>query len=185
MLRFPHFLDNRFIDGGKVVSLTLRPSFTPKNHTVAYLVEALCYKPEGRGFKSRWGHWIFFNWPNPSSRTMALGSTQPLTEMNTRNIIISIITKRRRDSTVGIATCYCLDNRGVGVQVPIKSRIFFFPRRPDRLWGSPIQWVPRALSPRVKLPRLVADHSGPTSAEVKNSGAIPAPPIHLHDAVLN
>jgi hypothetical protein len=26
-----------------------------------------------------------FNWPNPSSRTMALGSTQPLTEMSTRN----------------------------------------------------------------------------------------------------
>jgi hypothetical protein len=25
--------------------------------------------------------WIFFNWPNPSSRTMALGSTKPLTEM--------------------------------------------------------------------------------------------------------
>jgi hypothetical protein len=29
--------------------------------------------------------WIFFNWPNPSSRTMVLGSTQPLTEMSTRN----------------------------------------------------------------------------------------------------
>jgi hypothetical protein len=29
--------------------------------------------------------WIFFNLPNPSSRTMALGSTQPLTEMSTRN----------------------------------------------------------------------------------------------------
>jgi hypothetical protein len=28
----------------------------------------------------------FFNWPNPSSRTMVLGSTQPLTEMSTRNI---------------------------------------------------------------------------------------------------
>jgi hypothetical protein len=27
----------------------------------------------------------FFNWPNPSSRTMALGSTQPLTQMSTRN----------------------------------------------------------------------------------------------------
>jgi hypothetical protein len=27
-----------------------------------------------------------FNWPNPSSRTMALGSTQPLTEMSTRNL---------------------------------------------------------------------------------------------------
>jgi hypothetical protein len=28
----------------------------------------------------------FFNWPNPSSRIMALGSNQPLTEMNTRNL---------------------------------------------------------------------------------------------------
>jgi hypothetical protein len=27
----------------------------------------------------------FFNLPNPPSRTMALGSTQPLTEMSTRN----------------------------------------------------------------------------------------------------
>jgi hypothetical protein len=28
----------------------------------------------------------FFTWPNPSSRTMALRSTQPLTEMSTRNL---------------------------------------------------------------------------------------------------
>jgi len=27
-----------------------------------------------------------FHWYNPSSRTLALGSTQPLTEMNTKNI---------------------------------------------------------------------------------------------------
>jgi hypothetical protein len=27
--------------------------------------------------------WIFFSLPNPSSLTMALGSTQPLTEMST------------------------------------------------------------------------------------------------------
>jgi hypothetical protein len=26
---------------------------------VAQLVEALCYKPEGRGFDSRWSHWNF------------------------------------------------------------------------------------------------------------------------------
>jgi hypothetical protein len=32
--------------------------------------------------------WIFFfNLPNPSSHTMALGSTQPLTEMSTRNLL--------------------------------------------------------------------------------------------------
>jgi hypothetical protein len=46
----------------------------------------LYYKPEGHGFDSRWGHRIFFNWPNPSSRTMLLESTQPLTEMSTRNL---------------------------------------------------------------------------------------------------
>jgi ABC-type enterochelin transport system permease subunit len=28
-------------------------------HMVAWLVEALCYKPEGRGFDSQRGHWIF------------------------------------------------------------------------------------------------------------------------------
>jgi hypothetical protein len=28
----------------------------------------------------------FFNWPNPSSRTVALGSSQPLTEMGIRNM---------------------------------------------------------------------------------------------------
>jgi hypothetical protein len=30
--------------------------------------------------------WIFFTWPNPSSRTMALGSAQPLTEISTKKI---------------------------------------------------------------------------------------------------
>ena len=52
---------------------------------VTQLVESLHYKPEGCGFDARWGHWIF-RWLNPSGRTMALGSTQPVTEMSTRNI---------------------------------------------------------------------------------------------------
>jgi hypothetical protein len=30
---------------------------------------------------------FFFNLPNPSSRTMALGSTPPLTEMSTRKFL--------------------------------------------------------------------------------------------------
>jgi hypothetical protein len=30
--------------------------------------------------------WILFNWPNLSSRSVALGSTQPVTEMSTRNL---------------------------------------------------------------------------------------------------
>jgi hypothetical protein len=49
------------------------------------VVEALCYKPEGRGIASRWGGFLS-NWPNSSGRIMALGSTQPLTEMSTRNL---------------------------------------------------------------------------------------------------
>jgi hypothetical protein len=46
---------------------------------VAQLVEAVCYKPEGHRFNSRWCH-------NPFSHTMALGLAQPVTEMGTRNI---------------------------------------------------------------------------------------------------
>jgi hypothetical protein len=41
---------------------------------------------------------------------------------------------RSRDSVVGIATGYGLDDRGVEVRVPIGTRIFSS-RRPDRLWG--------------------------------------------------
>ena len=44
------------------------------------MVKALRYKPAIRGFGSRWCHWNF------SRRTMALGSTHPLTEMSTRCI---------------------------------------------------------------------------------------------------
>jgi hypothetical protein len=44
---------------------------------------------------------------------------------------------RRRVSAVSIATGYGLDNRGVGVRVPVGSRIFSSPRRPERLWGPP------------------------------------------------
>jgi hypothetical protein len=40
---------------------------------LAHLVEALRYKPEGRGFDFQWCH-------NPSVRIMAMGLTQPLTE---------------------------------------------------------------------------------------------------------
>jgi hypothetical protein len=42
-----------------------------------------------------------------------------------------------RDGVVGIVTGYGLDDRGVGVQVPVGSIIFSSPRRADRLWGSP------------------------------------------------
>jgi hypothetical protein len=43
--------------------------------------------------------------------------------------------KASRDSAVGIATGYGLDDRGVGVRVPLGSRIFSSPRRPDPLYA--------------------------------------------------
>jgi hypothetical protein len=66
-------------------SLIILP-FKAKGHAGVWLVEALCYKPEGPGFDSRLGKWILFIWPNLYSRTMALGWTQSLTEMSTRNL---------------------------------------------------------------------------------------------------
>jgi hypothetical protein len=69
---------------------------------------------------------------------------------------------------VGIATGYGLDDRGVGVRVPVGSRIFSKSSRPAL--GSmqpPIQWVLRALSPGVKRPGREADHSPLTIAEFK------------------
>jgi hypothetical protein len=43
---------------------------------------------------------------------------------------------RSWDSVVCVATGYGLDDKGVGVRVPLGLRIFSFPFRPDRLWGS-------------------------------------------------
>jgi hypothetical protein len=44
---------------------------------------------------------------------------------------------RSRDSVVGIATSYGLDDRGVRVRVPVGSRIFSSTNRPYQLWGPP------------------------------------------------
>jgi hypothetical protein len=41
---------------------------------------------------------------------------------------------------------------------------------------SPIQWVPAALSPGVKLPGREVDYSPPSNVEVENFGAIPSLP---------
>jgi hypothetical protein len=45
---------------------------------------------------------------------------------------------RSRDSAVGTATDYGLDDREVGVRIPVGPRIFTFPCRLDRLWGPPL-----------------------------------------------
>jgi hypothetical protein len=70
--------------------------------TYTLKVTCLHLRAEGRGSLVCWGPYTasrkvagsipievieFLNFPNPSSRTMVLGSTQPLTEMGTRNLL--------------------------------------------------------------------------------------------------
>jgi hypothetical protein len=78
------------------------------------------------------------------------------------------------DSSVSIATSYGME-------------IFLFSTTSRLALGITqplIQWVLEALSPGVK--RLGHAHrSPPSSSEVKNGGAIPPLPIHLHGVVLN
>jgi hypothetical protein len=61
---------------------------------------------------------------------------------------------------IRIETGYGLDDRGVGVRVPVWPRIF------SSALGS-TQWVPGALSQRVKRQVREADRSPPATAEVK------------------
>jgi hypothetical protein len=70
------------------LSIHSPPKYLPKNlvgYAVARLVEALRYKPEGRGFIPD-GVIGIFHLLNPSGHTMALRSIQLLTEMSTRGI---------------------------------------------------------------------------------------------------
>jgi hypothetical protein len=76
---------------------------------------------------------------------------------------------RSRDSSVGIGTGYGLKDGGVGVRVPVGQE-FSFPMSSRPAVGStqpPIRWVPGAISSGVKRPGHEADHSHPTSAEIK------------------
>jgi hypothetical protein len=75
-----------------------------------------------------------------------------------------------RDSLVGIATGYGLDDQGSVVRIPLAGRNFQFSMSSRPALGPtqpPIEWVPGALSTKIKLSECEADHSPPTSSEVK------------------
>jgi hypothetical protein len=63
--------------------------------------------------------------------------------------------------------------------IPGRRKIFLFSIVFRPVLGHiplPIQWISGALFQKVKRQRREADHSSPTSAEVKNGTAIP--PLH-------
>jgi hypothetical protein len=70
-------------------------------------------------------------------------------------------------------TGYRLDGRG---PVPGRDKILLFSTTSRPSLGPtqpPIHWVPGAISLRLKRQGREADHSPPSSAEVKNGGDIP------------
>jgi len=78
-----------------------------------------------------------------------------------------------------------LENRG---SIPGRGRIFFATASRQVLGPTqpPIQWVPWALSPGVKLPVHDVDYSPRSSGEVKNAWSYTSPPpIRLHGVVLS
>jgi hypothetical protein len=76
-----------------------------------------------------------------------------------------------RDSSVGIATVYGLDDRGVGVRVPVGSRISLLHVVQTGSGAHPASYPmgTGGFSSGVKLPGREVDHSPPTSAEVKKT----------------
>jgi hypothetical protein len=61
------------------------PTYIAGGHAVAWWL--IHYAASRNVAGSRPDERDFLNWPNPSDRTMALGSTQPLTEMSTRSTL--------------------------------------------------------------------------------------------------
>jgi hypothetical protein len=81
-----------------------------------------------------------------------------------------------RDSSVGIATGYGLDDQGGGSSSPGRVKNFHFSISSRPALGStqpPIKWVP------VKRQGREADHSPPTSAEVKKMWIYTFTPLYV------
>jgi hypothetical protein len=76
------------------------------------------------------------------------------------------------NSSVRIAMGYRLDVRGL---IPGRGKRFLStPPYPERLWVPPsLSIIPRTLSAGLKRSGREADHSPPSSTEVKNGGATP------------
>jgi hypothetical protein len=116
-------------------------------------------------------------WPRDTLYPQKLALTSPTSGGRSVAIVCSR-TKATEFSfyTVGIATVYGLDLWG-SISGRSKFLLYFtasiFALGPTQ---PPIQCVPGTLSPEVDRKRREADHSPPSSAEVKKDGAIPPLP---------
>jgi hypothetical protein len=81
-----------------------------------------------------------------------------------------LLANRKQDLSISQMLGYGLDDRGSRVRFPAGLGIFLFTTASGTARGPTqpsIQWVPGALSLRVKRPGREANHSPSSSAEVK------------------
>jgi hypothetical protein len=85
-------------------------------------------------------------------------------------LLLLLLFEESRDSSVGIALGYELDDRGSRAQFPAGAGNFFLHHRVQNgSWAHPASYPMGTMGsfPRLKLPGRGADHSPPSSAEVK------------------
>jgi hypothetical protein len=80
-----------------------------------------------------------------------------------------------RDSAVGTANGYGLDDQGIGGRVPVGARIFFL----HVSMGSRAHPASYPMSTGDSFPGGKADHSLPTSAEVKKTWIYTSTPPYV------
>jgi hypothetical protein len=93
-------------------------------------------------------------------------------------------------TTYVVHTTFCLNFKGreLWFDFPQGQEIFHFLIAFSPALGPtqpPIKWVPGAVPLEVKRQELEADHSPPSSAEVKNGGDIFPLSVRLHGVVPN
>jgi hypothetical protein len=102
------------------------------------------------------------------------------TKINTRLINYLIGDDRSRDSSVGMAIAYEMEDGGVGVQAPVRQEFSFLHVVQKGSWVHPT-FYKRSTGVsflEVKRPGREADQSPPTSAEVKKMWIYTSPPPH-------
>jgi hypothetical protein len=103
--------------------------------------------------------------------------------------LLMYLSTESRDSSVGIALGYVLDDRGSRVRFPARAGNFSLHHRVQN--GSEAHPVSYTMGTRdsfsgVKRPGREADHSPPSSAEVQNACSYTSTsPIRLHGVVLS
>jgi hypothetical protein len=158
---------NRLFVGTCHVFLQCRITIQARNHHFY----ACCLFRAGFSLQPwRWGDMVLRNIGWISTEYSALSAP---TVLYSSDSAFCILRPTGHFVYINNSCCYNgLDDGGVGVWVPVGSRIFSSLRHPDRFWGSPSvlsNGYRGLILPEVKRPRHEAEHSPPTSAEVNKT----------------